>query len=124
MHYFDHEKLNVYQAAMELATHIDEIIEHFPQGRSYFSDHLQRTGTSILLNIAEGAGEYGETEKVKYYRIAKRSATECAAILDLSKHLNLLKEARYIKGRELLLTIVFMLTKIADEDVVAVTVTN
>jgi len=42
---------------------------------------------SIVLNIAEGAGEFARKEKVRFYRIARRSATECAAILDLSQRL-------------------------------------
>jgi len=40
----------------------------------------QRAATSVPLNIAEGAGEYSGAEKSRFYRIAKRSATECAGI--------------------------------------------
>ncbi len=50
-------------------------------------------------------------EKNRFYRMAKRSATECAGILDVCKHLNLIKGERIIKARELLLRIVSMLTK-------------
>ena len=65
------------------------------------------------LNIAEGAGEYSSAEKGKFYRIAKRSATECAAIFDICRRLRLIEETRYTKGRELLMRIVAMLTKMA-----------
>jgi hypothetical protein len=51
MKYFDHEKLDVYQAAIELVILIDEIVEHFPRGRSYLADQLQRAGASVPLNI-------------------------------------------------------------------------
>ena len=65
------------------------------------------------LNTAEGAGEYSSAEKGKFYRIAKRSATECAAIFDICRRLRLIEETRYAKGRELLIRIVAMLTKMA-----------
>ena len=51
---------------------------------------------------AEGAGEYAVDEKARFYRMAKRSATECAGILDVCQRLQLVEEKRYTKGRELL----------------------
>ena len=111
--YFDHEKLDVYQAAIELVILIDDLVAHLPRGRAYLADQLQRAGTSVPLNIAEGAGEYSSAEKSKFYRIAKRSATECAAIFDICHRLRLLEETRYVKGRGLLMRIVAMLTKMA-----------
>jgi four helix bundle protein len=113
MIYFDHEKLDVYQAAIELVVLIDDIVEHLPRGRAYLADQLQRAGTSVPLNVAEGAGEYSGAEKAKFYRIAKRSATECAAIFDICRRLHLIEETRYVRGRELLMRIVAMLTKMA-----------
>jgi four helix bundle protein len=74
---------------------------------------LQRAATSIVLNIAEGAGEYSGTEKARFYRMAKRSATECAAVLDVSQRLDLIRTAAYETGRELLLRIVSMLIQMA-----------
>ena len=113
MGYFDHEKLDVYQVSIEMVALIDKIVEHLPRGRAYLADQLQRAGTSITLNIAEGAGEFSKSEKIRFYRIAKRSATECAAILDVCKRLELIEETRYISGRDLLLRIVSMLIKMS-----------
>ena len=62
MDYFDHEKLDVYQAAIELIVLIDAIVEHLPRARAYLADQLQRAGISVPLNIAEGAGEYSTPE--------------------------------------------------------------
>ena len=44
---------------------------------------LLRASSSVCLNIAEGAGEYSRAEKVRFYRIARRSAWECSAAVDL-----------------------------------------
>lgn len=111
----DHEKLNVYQVAIEFVLLADEVIEHLPRGRAYLSDQLQRAALSIPLNIAEGAGEYSIDEKARFYRMAKRSATECAGILDVCRRLQLLEEERHTKGRELLIRIVSMLVKMAQK---------
>src|SRR5262245_3090678 len=113
MSYFDFEKLDVYQASIEVLVLIDKITELFPRGRAYLTDQLQRAGTSISLNIAEGSGEFSANEKSRFYRMAKRSATETAAILDIVKRLNILDDANYQMGRELLVRIVCMLTKMA-----------
>jgi len=111
VYYFDHEKLDAYQTAMEFAVLIDEIVEQFPRGRSHLADQLHRASTSVLLNIAEGAGEYAENEKARFYRMARRSGTESAAILELGKRLKLIDESNYGKSRELLIRIISMLTK-------------
>ena len=111
----DHEKLTVYQAAIEFVILADEIIEHLPRGRAYLSDQLQRAALSIPLNIAEGAGEYAVDEKARFYRMAKRSATECAGVLDVCQRLSLVEEKRYMKGRELLIGVVSMLIKMAQK---------
>jgi four helix bundle protein len=46
------------------------------------------------LNIAEGAGEFSPSEKARFYRMARRSATECAAILHVCRRLALVEETR------------------------------
>jgi four helix bundle protein len=111
----DHEKLTVYQTAIKFVIIADEIIDHLPRGRAYLSDQLQRAALSIPLNIAEGAGEYAVDEKARFYRMAKRSATECAGVLDVCQRLGLVEEKRYLTGRELLIGIVSMLIKIAQK---------
>jgi four helix bundle protein len=109
MHYFDHEKLDVYKVSIEFILTTESVIKQFPKGRAYLIDQLQRAGSSVLLNIAEGAGEFSENEKIRFYRMARRSATECSAILDICKRLNFLEEELYLTTRSLLLRIVSML---------------
>ncbi len=110
---FDFEKLDVYQKAIErrpesrgggVAT----------QGRAGLRNQLERATISIPLNIAEGAGEYSRGDKSRFYRIARRSATECAAILEVVSVLNLVADSTKIdSGRAVLLRIVQMLTRMA-----------
>ena len=109
--YFDHEKWDVYQVTLEFVALISKIIEKLERGKGCLADQLLRAGTSVPLNIAEGAGEHSPNEKARFYRMAKRSATECASILDVYKRLKIVEESDYDQGRELLLRIVAMLTK-------------
>ena len=110
---FDHERLDVYQAAIEFVVLANDVVEHLPRGRGYLADQLQRAATSIPLNVAEGAGEFSPAEKARFYRIARRSATECAAILDVCRRLELATEDRYCVGRELLIRVVSMLVRLS-----------
>ena len=109
---FDHEKLAVYQAAVDWVATADLISERLPRGRGYLSDQLRRAATSVVLNIAEGAGEYARDEKARFYRIARRSATECAAILDVCRRLELVDAQLCARGRDQLLSVVSMLVRL------------
>lgn len=80
---FDHERLDVYQLAIEFIRDAQDTIHTIPPGDASLADQLRRASTSICLNIAEGSGEFSRKEKARFYRIAKRSATECAAIIDI-----------------------------------------
>jgi len=113
--HFDHEKLDVYQVSVEFVMLSDKVIENLPRGRSYLADQLQRASTSVSLNIAEGAGEYAINEKSRFYRMAKRSATECASIFDILHRLGLVEENHYLKGMEKLIRAVAMLTKMCQK---------
>jgi four helix bundle protein len=112
MYYFDHEKFAVYQTSLEFISLTNCIIEQLPKGKTYLADQLQRAASSISLNIAEGAGEFSKNEKARFYRMAKRSSTECAAILDICAKLQLIDQSSQVKARELLIRIVSMLTKL------------
>ncbi len=111
MNDFDHEKLDVYVAAIDFVALADEVVEHLPRGRAYLGDQLQRAATSVPLNIAEGAGELSGNEKARFYRMAKRSAIECATITHVCRRLGLVDDARYQAGREFLLRVVAMLVQ-------------
>jgi len=108
---FDHEKLDVYKLSIEFVGLADSLVRRLPRGRAYLAEQLHRAATSIPFNIAEGAGEFSRREKARFYRIARRSATESAAMLDVFRRLKLADGGTLSEGREHLLRIVSMLTK-------------
>ena len=114
MERFDHEKLDVYRVAIEFVGFAQGVIEEMPRGRASLADQLQRAAMSIPLNIAEGAGEYAPKEKARFYRMARRSATECAAILEVCTATRAFDPTLLESGRDQLLRIVAMLIKLVD----------
>lgn len=106
---FDHQRMEVYKLGIQFVVLTSQILKDLPKGRSYLADQLRRAATSIVLNIAEGAGEFFPADKARFYRFACRSATECAAILDVCRTLGAADPALLDQATELLLNIVPML---------------
>lgn len=76
-------RLFVYEKALDAVTECEAVSRGVAPSRLDLTDQLRRASTSIALNIAEGAGEFSIKEKLRFYRMARRSATECEAILDV-----------------------------------------
>jgi len=109
----DHERLDVYLVALDFVVFANEVIERLPRGRSHLADQLTRASTSIVLNLAEGAGKLSKPDKRRYYLTARGSATESAALLDVCLRLKLVGEAEHRAGKERIVRIVSMLIKLA-----------
>lgn len=109
----DHERLDVYSIALDFIVFANEIIESLPRGRSHLADQLTRASTSIVLNLAEGAGKLSKPDKRRYYLTARGSATESAALLDVCLRLKLLGEAEHRTGKAMIVRVVSMLIKLA-----------
>jgi four helix bundle protein len=109
---FDHERLDVYRVALDFVETASNIVEALPKGRAYLADQLNRAATSIVLNIAEGAGEFSTADKARFYRMARRSATESAACLDVCARLGLVGQKQHDPARDQLLRLVAMLVRL------------
>jgi four helix bundle protein len=75
-------------------------------------DQLERASLSVVLNIAEAGGRRSRRDKARYYSIARGSATEVAALLDVLELRRLASPARIRTGRRLSIRVVQMLTRI------------
>lgn len=82
-----HEKLDVYQKAITALVLLDRVAQALPPGRSDLRDQLRRASTSVVLNLAGGAAEIKGPEKIRFYRMSRRSAAECLAVLDIVRAL-------------------------------------
>ena len=111
---FHHEKLIVYQRALEFASWSQELIDSLSK-KTATRDHLERAGDSIALNIAEGNGKFSQKDRARFLQIAHGSALESAACLDLLVAHRCCKVDAILKGKLVLEEIVKMLFKMLDQ---------
>jgi len=105
--FFDHEKLIIYQRALEVIVFFEMIFEK-KIGASY-KGQLERASSSIAHNIAEGNGKFTGKDRCKYFDIARGSALECASGLDIKYIKKKIFSEELYKGKSLLKEVVSML---------------
>ncbi|MBA3960980.1 MAG: four helix bundle protein [Chthoniobacterales bacterium] len=105
---FDHEKLKVYQQALQFVAVATSLLEVIPKTISAHNQ-LDRASTAIALNIAEGTGKWTAPDRCRFYDIARGSALECAACLDVLVVKQLLSAQAIADPKQLLVGVVSML---------------
>ncbi len=110
---FHHEKLTVYQRALEFAAWSQNVIDSLTKKTST-RDHLERAGDSVALNIAEGNGKFSQKDRARFFQIAHGSALECAGCLDLLVARRCCENEAIVQGKLLLEEIVKMLFAMLD----------
>jgi four helix bundle protein len=80
--YFDHEKLDAYQESIAFCGWVGEFLSGI-SAKAAAKDQLDRASTSVPLNIAEGNGEFSARDRSRFLEMARGSALECAACLDV-----------------------------------------
>ncbi len=105
---FDHEKLNVYQRSLQFVVVVAGLLDRIPVKHSA-PDQIERASTLIALNIAEGNGRYSPADRCRFFDMARGSALECAAVLDVLVARKILTEKEVETGKAILLEIVNML---------------
>jgi len=78
-------------------------------GKAAAKDQLDRASTSLPLNIAEGNGKFSDADRSRFLEIARGSALECAACLDVLVARKLIATERIVPAKERLVRIVNML---------------
>jgi four helix bundle protein len=106
--YFDHEKLDVYQEAIGFCGWVGEFLTAI-SAKAAAKDQLDRASTSIPLNIAEGNGKFSPKDRARFFEMARGSALECAACLDVLLVRKLVTEEQVVLSKERLARIVQML---------------
>lgn len=109
---FDHERLDVYQAARQFKRQLRELLTVIPRGNADLVDQPRRAARSITSNIAEASGKWTTRDKAHYFQIARGSATECAAILDECVDYGFLADDQVRPALETLSRVVAMLIRI------------
>lgn len=105
---FDHERLNVYQEAIIFCGWVGDLLNEIA-AKAATKDQLDRASTSIPLNIAEGNGKFANADRARFLEIARGSALECAACIDVLGARKLICSERIIPAKERLVRIANML---------------
>ena len=108
------QKLDVYRCSIEFLALANRIRAAVPKEHADLIDQLRRAAQSVPQNIAEGAGRATRADKARHYTIARGSAMESAAHLDVMRIDELVEEEAYARGVELLERVVAMLTKMIE----------
>jgi four helix bundle protein len=106
----DHERLIVYQVARQFLVLATELSKRKipPKLREQFDT----ASSSILFNIAEGAGKTARADKQRSYEIARGSTLETASQLDLLSIRGVISAEEHSAGRLLLVRIAKMLSRL------------
>jgi four helix bundle protein len=106
--YFDHERLDVYQDAIAFCGWVGDLLNEITH-KAAAKDQLDRASTSLPLNIAEGNGKFSTTDRARFLEIARGSALERAACLDVLAVRKFVSAEPIIPAKEQLVRIVNML---------------
>ena len=106
-----YEKLDVYQRSIEFLALALEVTREVRKGDGPIADQLRRASMSIPLNIAESAGRTQQGDRSRFYGIARGSAMECSAILDVCRIHGTHDDEKIDRGKALLVRIVEMPSK-------------
>jgi four helix bundle protein len=90
---FDFEKLKIYTHAKRFNSHVRIVLNQTKLDYST-RDQLSRASLSVVCNTAEGTGRFSKPDKRHFVVMAKSSAFECVAILDV------LRDEKLISGKQ------------------------
>ena len=79
------KNLLVYQKSLDYFNNVRKCVRKFPKDELFgLTSQWRRAADSIVLNIAEGAGNSSKTEYARFLDISIRSAFECLGCLDIA----------------------------------------
>lgn len=104
------ETFDVYRVALDACRACSPIA---PALSATLRDQLLRASSSVVLNVAEGIGSSSRGVKRRHYAIARGSAMECVAVLDLTSALGTLTDVTSAAvARDLFTRAAMMLAKL------------
>jgi four helix bundle protein len=107
----DYENLDVYRCALEFLRFALRVASTLPRGESELRAQLKTAAMSVPLNIAEGTGKPSPADRAHAHAIARGSAMECGALVDVCAIAGYINSADARHGKELIVRTVAMLSK-------------
>ena len=105
------DNTRIYARSLELVEVTRQIMHGFPTGYGFLADQLRRAASSVPLNFAEGYGRNTAREQRRFFVIARGSACEVAAVLDVANAFGIVTKNEYEKAKDICDHLARMLTK-------------
>jgi four helix bundle protein len=80
---FEFRSFSLYLKARFLYKELFKLAKLLKAENRFAKDQLLRASMSVVLNIAEGSSRFTDKERKYFFTVARGSAIECVAILDL-----------------------------------------
>jgi len=96
-----HQDSRIYQRALELVDLARLVIDAMPSGFGFLVDQLRRAAASVPLNFAEGSAKRSAADRQRFFQIAKGSAYEVAAVLDVAHCFGVIDDQLRSRGLDL-----------------------
>ena len=106
------QRAGVYEQALAFSEQVDTIVETIT-ARFHLKDLLDKSATVVALRIAQAAGETSKAERRRQYRVARRAATDCAAVLDILARRKGVEPGQIAPARQLVMALVSELAHLA-----------
>lgn len=90
--HLNHQKLDIYSFSRTFVVECYKLTKSFPQEEKYgMTSQIRRAALSVHLNVSEGSSRKSETERKRYYEVARGSVIEVDAALDIANDLEYLE---------------------------------
>ncbi len=100
---FRFTNLEIWKEAIQLNNYFFDLGDHLAETKNYrVAEQLRGASLSISNNIAEGSGSFSDKDFANFLNIARRSAFECANIMYVLFHRNVIDESQLNKYLNLL----------------------
>ena len=106
-----HTDTRIYRKSLKLIALSARVIDGLPRGHAHLADQLRRAASSVTLNFSEGAGKSSPRDRRKFFHIARGSANEVAAILDVALAFKALDKILHHEASDVANHIAAMLSK-------------
>ncbi len=111
LYFFDHEALDVYRVALEFNGWLESSYVRFGCSSDLVTK-IDKSATSMVLNIAEGNGRFSMSERKKFIGIALKATSQSASLLDVAGVSTSIDSIDLQSARRLLVRVSAMLQKL------------
>jgi four helix bundle protein len=113
----NHQKLEVFTMSRQFVLECYKMSNTLPGDERFgMTTQIRRAAVSVYLNIAEGSSRKSETERKRYYEIARGSVIEIDAALDIANDLGYLKKYDTNKLAETMISSFKLLTRLIQSE--------